>query len=99
MSHLVLVNEDTAVDPEVEGSDLEQQDSDEQRPLLRHEDTDGSTSSSQREGAKVTTNYSLVPDATLPAQVKRHDAVRLKERKFKKEKKLEKYKLKKIINK
>ncbi|XP_037651115.1 transmembrane protein 268 isoform X1 [Sebastes umbrosus] len=70
MSHLVLVNEDTAVDPEVEGSDLEQQDSDEQRPLLRHEDTDGSTSSSQREGAKVTTNYSLVPDASLPAQAK-----------------------------
>lgn len=76
MSHLVLVTEDTAVDPEVRGSDVEQEDVDEQRPLLRHEDTGCSTSSSQRGGAKITTNYSLIPDASLPAQVKRHDAAR-----------------------
>lgn len=76
MAHLVLVTEDTAVVPEVEGSDVEQQDSDEQRPLLRHEDTGCCTSSSQQEGTKVPTNYSLIPDASLPAQVKRHDAAR-----------------------
>ncbi|XP_034401753.1 transmembrane protein 268 [Cyclopterus lumpus] len=69
MSHLVLVTEDPAVDPELGGSDVEQ-DSSEQRPLLRHEDTGCSTSSSQCGGAKVTTNYSLFPDASLPAQAK-----------------------------
>ncbi|TNN59722.1 Transmembrane protein C9orf91 [Liparis tanakae] len=69
MSHLVLVTEDAAVDPEPGGSDVEQ-DSSEQRPLLRHEDTGCSTSSSQWEGAKVSTNYSLIPDASLPAQAK-----------------------------
>ncbi|XP_032391616.1 transmembrane protein 268 [Etheostoma spectabile] len=68
MSHLVLVTVDTAVVPEVEGSDVEQQDSNEQRPLLRHEDTGCGTSSSRQEGIKVTTNYSLIPDASLPAQ-------------------------------
>ncbi|XP_042363064.1 transmembrane protein 268 [Plectropomus leopardus] len=66
MSHLVLVVEDTAADLEVGESDVEQ---DEERPLLRNENT-GSTASSQREGAKITTNYSLVPDASLPAQAK-----------------------------
>lgn len=69
MSHLVLVTEDAAVDPELGGSDAEQ-DSSEQRPLLRHEDTGCSTSSSQWEGARVSTKYSLVPDASLPAQAK-----------------------------
>ncbi|XP_054461973.1 transmembrane protein 268 isoform X2 [Anoplopoma fimbria] len=69
LSHLVLVTEDAAVDPEVGGSD-EEQDSSEQRPLLGHEDTGCSSSSSQSEGAKVTTNYSLIPDASLPAQAK-----------------------------
>lgn len=73
MSHLVLVTEDAAVDPELGGSDAEQ-DSSEQRPLLRHEDTGCSTSSSQWEGARVSTKYSLVPDASLPAQVRRDDA-------------------------
>ncbi|XP_059205873.1 transmembrane protein 268 [Centropristis striata] len=67
MLHLVLVTEDTAVDPEAGGLDVDQ-DSDEQRPLLRHEDTGCSTASNQREGAKVTTNISLIPDASLPAQ-------------------------------
>lgn len=65
MSHLVLMTE--AVDPEDDGSDVKQ-DSDEQRPLLRNEDC--SSSSSQREDAKVTTSYSLIPDASLPAQAK-----------------------------
>ncbi|XP_051246254.1 transmembrane protein 268 [Dicentrarchus labrax] len=69
MSHLVLVAEVTAVDPEVGESDVEQS-SDEQRPLLGNEDTVCSTSSSQREDAKVTKNYSLIPDASLPAQAK-----------------------------
>lgn len=76
MSHLVLVSEATAVDPEGGGSDVEQG-SDEQRPLLRNEETSCSTSSSLQEDAKVTSNYSLIPDASLTAQVKRHDAARL----------------------
>lgn len=58
-----------AADLIAEESDVEQ-DLDEQRPLLRNEDTDGSTSSSQRGSAKVTVNYSLIPDASLPAQVR-----------------------------
>ncbi|XP_026155315.1 transmembrane protein 268 isoform X2 [Mastacembelus armatus] len=69
MSHLVLVTEVSAVDPEVGESDVEQ-DMDEQRPLLRNEDTASSASSSQRENTKITTNYSLVPDASLSAQAK-----------------------------
>ncbi|XP_029298662.1 transmembrane protein 268 [Cottoperca gobio] len=69
LSHLVLVTEETAVDPKVGGSDGKQ-DSDEQRPLLRHEGMGCSTSSSQKDGAKITTNYSLIPDASLPAQTK-----------------------------
>ncbi len=75
MSHLVLVANVAVVDPEVGGLDVEQ-DSDEQRPLLRNEDDDCTTSSGQREDAKVTTNYSLIPDASLPAQVRRQDAAR-----------------------
>lgn len=74
MAHLVLVSEVSAVDPEVGGSDVEE-DSDEQRPLLRNEET-SSTSSSQPKGATLTTNYSLIPDASLPAQVEWHDAAR-----------------------
>ncbi|XP_044026586.1 transmembrane protein 268 isoform X2 [Siniperca chuatsi] len=69
MSHLVLVTEVTAVDPEVSQSDVEES-SDEQRPLLRNEETGCSTSTSQREDAKLNTNYSLIPDASLPAQAK-----------------------------
>eukprot|EP00064_Thunnus_orientalis_P015897 superscaffoldBa00003042_g15958 len=69
MSHLVLVTEVKAADPEDGGSDVSQG-SDEQRPLLRNEETDCSSSSSQQEDAKVTTSYSLVPDASLPAQAK-----------------------------
>ncbi|XP_069555701.1 transmembrane protein 268 [Brachyistius frenatus] len=64
MSHLVLVTEVPAVNPEACGSDVEQ-DLDEQRPLLRNEDAGSTTSST-----KVTTNYSLIPDASLPAQTK-----------------------------
>ncbi|CAJ1083230.1 transmembrane protein 268 isoform X2 [Xyrichtys novacula] len=66
MSHLVLVTE---VNPEVGGSDMEQ-DLDEQRPLLGEEEISCSTTSSQREDTKVTTSYSLFPDESLPAQAK-----------------------------
>ncbi|XP_073339628.1 transmembrane protein 268 [Pagrus major] len=71
MSHLVLVTEVMAADPEVGGSDVEQ-DSDEQRPLLRNEETSSGTSTGRREDARVTTNYSLIPDVSLPAQAKAH---------------------------
>ncbi|KAM7373405.1 hypothetical protein PAMP_008256 [Pampus punctatissimus] len=64
MSHLVLVTEVTAVEPEDDGTD------DEQRPLLRNEDMGCSSSPSQQEDAKVTVSYSLIPDASLPAQDK-----------------------------
>lgn len=75
MSHLVLVTEVTVSDPEVGGSEAEQ-DAEEHRPLLGTEETGCSTSTSQREDARVTTNHSLVPDAALPAQVRSYDAVR-----------------------
>lgn len=65
MSHLVLT-----VDPEVGGSEVED-DSDEQRPLLRNEERN-----CQRQDVSIATIYSLVPDTSLPAQVKRHDAAR-----------------------
>ncbi|MEQ2168542.1 hypothetical protein GOODEAATRI_015650, partial [Goodea atripinnis] len=68
MSHLVLVTEHPPIDPEAGGSDVEQ-DIDENRPLLRNEDTGCSTPSSQQGNSKVTSNYSLVPEALLPAQV------------------------------
>lgn len=68
MAHLVLVSEVPDVDPELGGLCVEQ-DCDEQRPLLRNVETGCSTSSSLQEGAKVTVNYSLIPDASLPAQV------------------------------
>ncbi|XP_054619527.1 transmembrane protein 268 isoform X2 [Dunckerocampus dactyliophorus] len=67
MSHLILVTE--VGDPEVAGLDVEQA-SGEQRPLLRNEDTGCSSSYNQKDGAKVTTSYSLIPDATLPAQAR-----------------------------
>lgn len=76
MSHLVLVTEVKADDPEVVGTDVEQG-PDEQRPLLSNEETSSGTSTSRREDARVTTNYSLIPDASLPAQVKRCDAASL----------------------
>ncbi|XP_060948882.1 transmembrane protein 268 [Limanda limanda] len=72
MGHLVLVTDEPAVDLEVGGSDVEQQASEEQRPLLTPDDQDAgcSTSSSQRDGTRVTINYSLIPDPSLPAQAK-----------------------------
>ncbi|XP_041664018.1 transmembrane protein 268 [Cheilinus undulatus] len=66
MSHLILVTE---INPEVGGSDMEQ-DLDEQRPLLGDEEIGCSTSSSQREDTKITTSYSLIPDESLSPQVK-----------------------------
>lgn len=69
MSHLVLVTELRPIDPEAGGSDVDQ-DCDENRPLLRNEDTRISTPSSQRGDSKITSNYSLVPEALLPAEVR-----------------------------
>lgn len=69
MSHLVLVADVPVVHPEAEGSDVEQQ-LDEQRPLLGNEDGGCSTPPGQRGGARVTSSFSLIPDAALPAQAK-----------------------------
>uniref|UniRef100_A0A3Q2DN22 Transmembrane protein 268 n=1 Tax=Cyprinodon variegatus TaxID=28743 RepID=A0A3Q2DN22_CYPVA len=69
MSHLVLVMEVPPIDPEAAVSEVEQ-DCDENKPLLRNEDTRSSTPSSQQGAPKVTSNYSLVPEALLPAQAK-----------------------------
>ena len=71
MAHLVMVCEAA---PEVSGSD-EEQGSDEHSPLLRNQETGCSSSSGLQGGAEVTTNYSLVPDASLSAQVRRYDAI------------------------
>uniref|UniRef100_A0A3Q2P6F1 Transmembrane protein 268 n=1 Tax=Fundulus heteroclitus TaxID=8078 RepID=A0A3Q2P6F1_FUNHE len=71
MSHLVLVTEPHPIDPEPGGSD-EEEDCDENRPLLRNEDTGCSTPSSHTGAPKVTSNYSLVPEVMLPAQAKAH---------------------------
>ncbi|XP_047460365.1 transmembrane protein 268 [Mugil cephalus] len=68
MSHLVLVTEVEADD--TEAPEEEEQSSDERRPLLGNGDAGGSNSSSQRDSTKVTTNCSLIPEASLPPQVK-----------------------------
>ncbi|XP_077447525.1 transmembrane protein 268 [Stigmatopora argus] len=64
MSHLVLMTEIPCKDPK--GPSDEEQGPQEERPLLRNEDC-GSSSSS-----KFTTNYSLIPEASLPAQTQAH---------------------------
>ncbi|CAB1321103.1 unnamed protein product [Coregonus sp. 'balchen'] len=70
MSHLVLVTEVMTLDPVAVGSSVHEG-SDEERPLLvNDEETERSTSTSQREDTKLTTNYILVPDQILPAQAK-----------------------------
>lgn len=61
MSNLVLVTE---------VSDIERG-PEEQRPLLGNEDTYCTSSSSQQGDAKVAANYSLIPDASLSAQVRK----------------------------
>lgn len=69
MSHLVLVSEVPPADPRAvdhEGSDCEQ-DLDESRPLLEREEV---MSSAQSGGTKVTSSFSLVPEASLSAQVR-----------------------------
>ncbi|XP_019726398.1 transmembrane protein 268 [Hippocampus comes] len=68
MSNLVLVAEVPSRDLDECHSEVEQG-SEEQRPLLKNEDK-GCTSSSS--SSKVTTNYSLIPDASLPAQARAH---------------------------
>ncbi|XP_077599765.1 transmembrane protein 268 isoform X2 [Stigmatopora nigra] len=64
MSHLVLMTEIMCKDPK--GHSNEEQGPQEERPLLRNEEC-GSSSSS-----KFTTNYSLIPEASLPAQIQAH---------------------------
>ncbi|KAM9384657.1 transmembrane protein 268 isoform 4-T4 [Pholidichthys leucotaenia] len=70
MSHLVLVTEVSDRGPDAGGSEEEQESLDERRPLLRNEDPDCSSSSNHSGKAKVTQNYSLVPDSSLSAQAK-----------------------------
>lgn len=70
MSHLVLVTKVSASDPEARSSDVEEEDSDEQSPLLGNGNTGTSTSSNQQKDTELTTNYTLVPDASLPPQAK-----------------------------
>lgn len=65
MSHFVLVTKVSAGD-----SDAEEQDSDEQRPLLGNGSAASGRSSNQQKDATATKNYSLVPDAALPSQAK-----------------------------
>lgn len=73
LSHLVLVSDaPAAVNPEV-GEPNTGHGSDEERPLLRNEEPQGcSTSSSQQDDSKVTSNHSLIPDSSLTAQDKAH---------------------------
>ncbi|KAM3858178.1 transmembrane protein 268 [Diretmus argenteus] len=72
MSHLVLVSEGTAADPEAAGSKVEEGAEEERPLLLGNEGTGRSTRSGQREDTKLTSNHSLIPDTTLPAQAKAH---------------------------
>ncbi|KAK2887185.1 hypothetical protein Q8A67_015413 [Cirrhinus molitorella] len=65
MSHLVLVTEVTTLDPEAGSQDEELPE--EEQPLLV-EGRERSTSTSQREDSKLTKNFSLMPDITLPNQ-------------------------------
>uniref|UniRef100_A0A3Q4N129 Transmembrane protein C9orf91-like n=1 Tax=Neolamprologus brichardi TaxID=32507 RepID=A0A3Q4N129_NEOBR len=65
MSHFVLVTKVSAGD-----SDAEEQDSDEQTPLLGNGSAASGPSSNQQKDATATKNYSLVPDAALPSQAK-----------------------------
>lgn len=65
MSHFVLVTKVSAGD-----SDAEEQDSDEQTPLLGNGSAASGQSSNQQKDATATKNYSLVPDAALPSQVR-----------------------------
>ena len=68
MSYLRLVSEVTAFDPE-EGS-MDQEQSDEERPLLVESEARGcSTPASQRAETKLTKDYSLVPGSHLSVQV------------------------------
>ncbi|XP_039877460.1 transmembrane protein 268 isoform X1 [Simochromis diagramma] len=65
MSHFVLVTKVSAGE-----SDAEEQDSDEQTPLLENSSAASGRSSNQQKDATATKNYSLVPDAALPSQAK-----------------------------
>lgn len=82
MSNLTLVAEVTASDPEAGISDAEQPDLEEHRPLLEREVTAGSSSSGQQAGAKVPVSYSLVPDASLPVQVRGTDKLKIRQQRL-----------------
>ncbi|KAJ7999931.1 hypothetical protein DPEC_G00199520 [Dallia pectoralis] len=70
MSHLLLVAEAMTFDSVVLGSSVNEG-SDEETPLLvNNEETASSTSTSQREDTKLTSNYSLVPHRLLPVEAK-----------------------------
>lgn len=69
MSDLVLVTKGSAGVPEDGSSDVEEEGADEQSPLLGN-GNGGTRSSSNRQDTELTTNHSLVPDASLPPQVR-----------------------------
>ncbi|XP_061597746.1 transmembrane protein 268 [Cololabis saira] len=71
LSHLILVSEILPVEAASGGSKVHE-DSSEHRPLLQNENGDCSTSPRQQRETNVTSSYSLVPDASLPAQAKAH---------------------------
>lgn len=71
MAHLILVSEPKTPDAVARRSDVERGE-EEQRPLLRNEEVECGTPPCLQEGAKVTNNYSLIPNASFPAQVKIH---------------------------
>ncbi|KAM6899408.1 transmembrane protein 268 [Xenentodon cancila] len=71
LSHLILVSEVLPVDAESGGLQVEE-DSSEHRPLLQNENRECSVPSRQQREANITSSYSLVPDASLPAQAKAH---------------------------
>lgn len=71
MAHLVLVSEAKA-DASVTDLDLEQG-SEEHRPLLGAESEPGGSRSAELK--ELSANYSLIPDASLPAQVRRPSAL------------------------
>lgn len=69
MSHLVLMTEVLPLHPKSGDLNLEE-DSNEHRPLLQNENDGCRPPSGQQRDTNVTSSYSLVPDASLPAQVR-----------------------------
>ncbi|KAM6958847.1 transmembrane protein 268 [Aplochiton taeniatus] len=71
MSHLVLATKITTLEAELGSGDSNSID-EERTQLLANAELVSRSSVTQRECPKVTSNYSLIPDQTLPAQVKAH---------------------------